>query len=69
MKPDGLTVHTLSVKRAADLKQDAKATHSKRITCFLNDLIKLGYFRKIISENDSSKHLLKATNIIERTQK
>lgn len=25
MKPDGLTVHTLSVKRAADLKQDAKA--------------------------------------------
>ena len=25
MKPDGLTVHTLSVKRAADLKRDAKA--------------------------------------------
>lgn len=24
MRPDGLTVHTLSVKRAADLKQDAK---------------------------------------------
>ena len=25
LKPDGLTVHTLSVKRAADLKRDAKA--------------------------------------------
>lgn len=25
MKPDGLTVHTLSVKRAADLKRDSKA--------------------------------------------
>ncbi|MBR7128528.1 MAG: hypothetical protein IKD09_08060 [Lentisphaeria bacterium] len=45
------------IKALQDLKQDAKATHSKRITCFLNDLIKLGYFRKIISENEITKDI------------
>ena len=49
--------------RIKDLKkfqlQADKKYHSKRITCFLNDLVRFGYFKKIIRENEITKDVYK----------